>query len=82
LIPVVAHALCVTRHHFVVMHDMADEFYCGTLVEARKHLQVFLGHRFHGISGPAPGAQSTRHDVRIESFFTQDMRHTGAGGFA
>jgi hypothetical protein len=40
------------------------------LIEARQKLQVFLRHGFQRISGSAPGAQTTRDHVRIESFLT------------
>src|SRR5580658_804571 len=52
------------------------------LIEARQQLQIFFRHRFQWIPGPAPGPETTGDYVRIESLFAQDVRHTGAGGFA
>ncbi len=44
--------------------------------------QIVAGNDFHWLSGFAPGRQSADDHKRIESFFPQHMRHTGAGGFA
>jgi hypothetical protein len=52
------------------------------LIKARQQFQIFLGHRFQWISGATPGAQAARDHVSIKSFFPQQVRHTGASGFA
>ena len=44
--------------------------------------QVVVRHRFHRLSGLAPGAQSARDYKHLESFFDQYLRHPGARGFA
>jgi hypothetical protein len=44
--------------------------------------QIIAGHDFHRFARFAPGRQSADDHKRVESFFPQHMRHTGAGGFA
>ena len=44
--------------------------------------QIVAGNDFHRFAGFAPGRQPADDYKRVESFFPQHMRHTGAGGFA
>lgn len=41
-----------------------------------------MRHRFNGVPGFAPGAQSTDNDECLESMFLKQVRHPGARGFA
>jgi len=44
--------------------------------------QIVARHDFHRFAGLAPRRQTADDYERVESFFPQHMRHTGAGGFA
>lgn len=44
--------------------------------------EVGLRDGLNGLTGLAPGGQTTNDDKRVESLIKQQMRHTGAGGFA
>ncbi len=50
--------------------------------EGRETHEVARRHRFDWISGFAPGREAAHDDKRVESLLQQQMRHTGAGGFA
>ncbi len=50
--------------------------------EGREMHEVARRHRFDRISGFAPGREAAHDDKRVESLLPQQMRHTGAGGFA
>ncbi len=51
-------------------------------VEGRQLDQVVVRHWLNGLSRLSPGTQSTGDYEHLESFFDQQLRHTGASGFA
>ena len=44
--------------------------------------KISRGHRLHGVAGLTPRGQASNDHERVESLFPQQVRHTGAGGFA
>jgi len=44
--------------------------------------EVRFRDRLDGLTGLAPGGETADDDKSVESLFAQQMRHTGAGGFA
>ena len=50
--------------------------------EGGKVHEIGLRDRLDGLTGLAPGGQTTHDDKRVETLLAQQMRHTGAGGFA
>ena len=52
------------------------------LAERRQFHQIVLRNRLQRFAGFAPGRQSADYHERVESFFPQQVRHTGAGGLA
>ncbi len=52
------------------------------LTECGQFHQIIFRHRLDGFSGFAPGGEAADDHKRVEPFFPQQMRHTGAGGLA
>src|ERR1700678_1504846 len=52
------------------------------LAKCRQFYQIVLRNRLQRFAGFAPGCQSADDHERVESFFPQQVRHTGAGGLA
>jgi hypothetical protein len=50
--------------------------------KGRKMHEVVLRHRFDRVPGFAPGCQATDDHEGVETLFSEEVRHTGARGFA
>lgn len=50
--------------------------------ESGKMHEVRRRDRLHRLTGLTPGRETADDDKRVESLFAQQIRHTGAGGFA
>ena len=44
--------------------------------------QIVFGDGFDCLAGGPPGGEASVDDERVESLFSQQVRHTGAGGLA
>jgi hypothetical protein len=59
-----------------------DESPEPSLTKRRQLDKIFPRHDLQWLTGFAPGGQAAYQDERVESFFSQQVRHPGAGPFA
>jgi len=52
------------------------------LAEGRQVYEIVRRHLLDRVAGFAPSRQAAHDYERVESLFPQQMRHTGARGFA
>jgi hypothetical protein len=70
------------RRQECLRHDYLDSSARARTAERWEMHQIGLRDRLRGFPGLAPCCQAAHDDKRVESLLAEQMRHTGAGGFA